>query len=286
MVLSYCGTDSTLVGWKEDFNMSFSDQVPAQAEAIAYAGKILQKYPEKKVHLVGHSKGGNLAVYVMYCLPEEERSRLISVRNFDGPGFHREFLEEHASDALTGKLITYVPPDSIFGRILERVEPYTVIRSTEKQANQHDVYSWQVGRRKLLQEEDGLSDFSNIIAEVLSKVMYQNTPEQRKIFIDGIFELVSATSATTTAEAKQNLVRSMPAIVKTMNAMPEEDRKLLSTILGEFGSAFGESMAKTQGEKIAAALQLPASWFGREGSAREEDSEKPEKPKGAAPGKV
>ena len=34
--LAFRGTDSTLVGWKEDFNMSFLDTVPAQQAALDY----------------------------------------------------------------------------------------------------------------------------------------------------------------------------------------------------------------------------------------------------------
>ena len=40
LYVSFRGTDNTIVGWKEDFNMSFQDLVPSQIEAVTYLEKI------------------------------------------------------------------------------------------------------------------------------------------------------------------------------------------------------------------------------------------------------
>ena len=36
VIISYRGTDDTLVGWKEDFNIVWQDQIPAQKDALVY----------------------------------------------------------------------------------------------------------------------------------------------------------------------------------------------------------------------------------------------------------
>jgi hypothetical protein len=59
--VTYRGTDNSLVGWKEDLNMTFTDEVPAQREAIQYLEKMAKKFPGP-LRVGGHSKGGNLAV--------------------------------------------------------------------------------------------------------------------------------------------------------------------------------------------------------------------------------
>ena len=49
--LSFRGTDDTLVGWKEDFNMTFSPIVPSQELAAAYMRGLADRQdaePEKK----------------------------------------------------------------------------------------------------------------------------------------------------------------------------------------------------------------------------------------------
>ncbi len=41
--VAFRGTDNTLVGWKEDFNMSFTCPVPAQGEAVRYLDSLGRK---------------------------------------------------------------------------------------------------------------------------------------------------------------------------------------------------------------------------------------------------
>ena len=60
LYLSFRGTDDTIAGWRENFEMSFLDQVPAQQEAERYVEAVARQYRRKKLRLGGHSKGGNL----------------------------------------------------------------------------------------------------------------------------------------------------------------------------------------------------------------------------------
>ena len=62
MFLAFRGTDYSLVGWKEDFNMSFQQVVPAQLLAEAYVREVGAEY-FLPMRLGGHCKGGNLAVF-------------------------------------------------------------------------------------------------------------------------------------------------------------------------------------------------------------------------------
>ncbi len=70
--ISYRGTDNTLVGWKEDLNMSFMDLVPSQIDAVNYLNN-LEKEIKGDIRVGGHSKGGNLAVYAAaFCLKKSK----------------------------------------------------------------------------------------------------------------------------------------------------------------------------------------------------------------------
>lgn len=82
--VSYRGTDNTIIGWKEDFNMSFSELVASQTDAVNYLNDIAKKYPNE-IRVGGHSKGGNLAVYAAAFCKEEIKKRIIKVYNNDGP---------------------------------------------------------------------------------------------------------------------------------------------------------------------------------------------------------
>lgn len=67
---AYRGTDMTIVGWQEDFNMSFLSAVPAQVKAAEYAGAVARACPRRPLRIGGHSKGGNLAAWAAVHLDE------------------------------------------------------------------------------------------------------------------------------------------------------------------------------------------------------------------------
>ena len=41
------GTDDTLIGWKEDFHMTYMDHVPAQRRAASYLQNVMKEFPER-----------------------------------------------------------------------------------------------------------------------------------------------------------------------------------------------------------------------------------------------
>ena len=66
--ISYIGTDSSIYGWKEDFNMAFMENVPCQFEGREYLKKIANKYPTKRLRIGGHSKGRKCSyLFCYYC---------------------------------------------------------------------------------------------------------------------------------------------------------------------------------------------------------------------------
>ena len=199
MYLSFEGTDGTILGWKEDFNMAFMENVPAQITGKEYAEKISQKYPNKKMYLGGHSKGGNVAVYSAAFSPLDLQNRIIKVVNYDGPGFPKKVIEQLQNKEILDKIFTFIPQDSIIGRIMEHEEGYEVIESTEKGIYQHDIYSWKILRDKMVKLKN-VTKSSETMSETMRVWLKDTTPEQRKIFFDSIFEIFYSTSANTFSE--------------------------------------------------------------------------------------
>ena len=112
--VAFRGTDNTLVGWKEDFNMSFQSEVPSQTAAAAY----LQEFSALPIHHIlvgGHSKGGNLAVFAAVKAPPVLQARIQAVYNNDGPGFCSDILHSVAYYQILHKVHTFVPEASIVG---------------------------------------------------------------------------------------------------------------------------------------------------------------------------
>ena len=142
--IAFRGTDDTLVGWKEDFKMSFLEVVPAQKEALVYVNKIAAKYDYKDIYIGGHSKGGNLAVYSAVYASECAKKRIVKIYNNDGPGFKQRLLETQKYKEISDKIITLIPQSSVVGMLLEHEESYQVVKSNQKGVLQHDGFSWEV----------------------------------------------------------------------------------------------------------------------------------------------
>ena len=135
---AYRGTDMTIVGWQEDFNMSFLSAVPAQVKAAEYAGAVARACPGRALRIGGHSKGGNLAAWAAVHLDETlQRQRLIAAYNNDGPGFSRDLVDTPGYQAVADRLFTYIPASSIVGVLLEHAEDYEVVDSTARSIMQH-----------------------------------------------------------------------------------------------------------------------------------------------------
>lgn len=237
MYLSFVGTDGSIMGWKEDFNMSFMKNVPSQIEATKYAKTIAEKYPDKKIRMGGHSKGGNIAIYAAVNAPKSIQDRIINVVNYDGPGFSEKQIDKNKTKDIIERIFTYIPQDSVVGRIMEHQEKYEVILSTEKGIYQHDIYSWQIERNKMIRTEKP-TDASEKISKAMKEWLEDTTPEQRKIFFDGVFEIFYGTSATNFSEISENWLKNMPKLIGTYRGLPEEDRKTITTMLKHFGKLY------------------------------------------------
>ena len=234
MYLSFLGTDKTILGWKEDFNMSFMENVPAQIAGLEYVQRIAAKFPNKKIRLGGHSKGGNVAVYSAVESSNEIQKRIIKVYNYDGPGFDKQVVNNNKNKKIIEKVRTYIPQDSIIGRVLEHEEKYEVVKSIEKGIYQHDIYSWQVLGCKMV-KLDRVTDSSEVINYALREWLKSTTPKQRKVFVDGIFEVFYSTEANSFGEIN---IRNLPTIIKAYREISEEDRKTIIEMIKMFGKVY------------------------------------------------
>lgn len=223
-MVTFRGTDQTLVGWKEDFNMSFLESVPAQRMAADYVNQFAAGTP-MPMRLNGHSKGGNLAVYAgAKCA---FRERILEIFNHDGPGFRDPMLHDPGYLEIVPRIHTYVPQSSVIGMQLEHEEAYTIIRSGQTGLQQHNPYTWEVlGPGFVLVEE--LTADSRFLNRTLKNWLAGMTAQERNDFFDGLFALLAAGDASRTKEIMrpQNLL----AYVKTLRA-DENLRRLITSEL-------------------------------------------------------
>ena len=177
MVLSFRGTDDSLIGWKEDFNMAFQYPVPAQRAASAYLDTVARLW-DGPIVLVGHSKGGNLAIYAAMNADAKVQNRIRHIYSLDGPGFPSEIVTSPAYRRIQPKVTKIVPSSSIVGMIFETPEPCRVVSSDSDGIMQHSAFTWLVDGDQFVTEPD-LSSSSQLFNEELNHWVGALTPEQR-----------------------------------------------------------------------------------------------------------
>ncbi len=243
--ISYIGTNSTLYGWKEDFNMAFMDNVPCQIAGKNYLEKIAKKYKNKKIRLGGHSKGGNVAIYSAITVDKMIQKRIIKVYNYDGPGFNQKTIEKYSDSNILEKIETYFPQESIIGRLMNHKEKCSIVLSIEKGILQHDIYSWQVLGDKITYTSQ-MTKSSEILNNTLTTWLADTTPEQRRIFVDTIFELFFSTNLNTFGEISRNITKTLPIIFRKYNEVSVEDRKILTEMIKLFIKNYFDEMIKIE----------------------------------------
>ena len=227
--VSYRGTDNTVVGWKEDLNMIFKSHIPSQIDAVKYLNEVAEEYPNK-LRIGGHSKGGNLAVYAAIFANEAIKDRIINIYNNDGPGFNDEIIETKEYKEMIEKVKTYIPQDSIFGRLLNHEEKYTVVKSTEKGVMQHDLYSWQLLGNKFVYLKE-VTNGSNFIDKSIKDWFEQIDMDKREQVIDIVFRVINSTNAETFSELRTHWFANAKILINSYKLVdPESKKMILETI--------------------------------------------------------
>ena len=223
LYLSFRGTDDTLAGWKEDFELACMPEVPAQKKALDYVRDVARQFPRKKLRLGGHSKGGNLAVYAGVFCPESVQRRMIAVGSNDGPGFHTDLLDLPEHQRVAERIYSIVPKSSVVGMLLEHEEDYTVVDSDQLGFMQHDGFSWQVMGDHFVTLRQ-VTRQAHLSDQELRKWVHGLSVEQREAFVSAMFDVLTASGAVTLTDLKDDSFKAVGAIIKAMKDLDKETR--------------------------------------------------------------
>ncbi|MDD6034193.1 MAG: DUF2974 domain-containing protein [Oscillospiraceae bacterium] len=259
--LAFRGTDSSLVGWKEDFNMSFLDTVPSQLAAARYLQEAAECF-SGPIRLGGHSKGGNLAVYAASQAGPELLPRILCVYNNDGPGFGPGTAGSAGYRMVLPLVQTFLPQSSVVGMLLEHDEPYTVVRSGQVSLLQHDPYSWQVRGRDFVRMEE-VTAGSRFVDQTLKSWVAEMDLSQREIFFDTVFQVCSAPGARSFADVAGAWLRRPALLKENLEKLSPEQRRIVRRTVSMLLSAGGRSLQELlrrrqdEGENVLPAESEP-----------------------------
>ncbi len=233
-IVTYRGTDHSLVGWEEDCNMAFTFPVNGQLAALDYLKTAASYFDTLTV--CGHSKGGNFAVYAAAAAPAEIQAKITEVYNFDGPGFEGSMMESEGYLEIADRIHTYLPEGSVIGLLLNHTDNFMTVKSRAFGLEQHECPKWEVMGADFVYA-DGLTDESKLIEKTVRKWIDGMTPIERKQLVGSLFELLSSHDTKTVPDLGKNAFKIILASLSNMKTNGAELRRRLWDLISEFGSA-------------------------------------------------
>ncbi len=231
--VAFRGTDDTLVGWKEDFNMTFMDVIPAQQEALAYLEKVIDEYDYCNIYVGGHSKGGNLAVYAASCLKEEFQPLVKAVYSNDGPGFKESIIESEGYKVMMDRIVALVPQSSVVGLMLQTHDKFRVVKSNQLGIMQHDCLSWEVLGKDFIYLPDLYND-AKIVNIAIKKMMEKISIEERIAFVTVLFDLLSVNDNKTLTDLSKGGIGNFLKISSDYRNLDKKTKEAISEPLNLF----------------------------------------------------
>ena len=222
------GTDETLIGWKEDFLMTYSPLVAAQTDAKEYLAKQASLW-DGDLMISGHSKGGNLAIYAAATQVEDVQLRIVDIFCFDSPGLYRSVLETKGYQNIVPLAMRYIPQDSLVGLMLESEVPYVIVKSNATGAMQHSAMTWEIEDGQFIKMEK-LTKNSQLNDQTFKKWTESVSDEELELFWNVFFELLFSVGIDTVNDLYGQFMHYVQEFLKAAGNMDEEKRELLTRI--------------------------------------------------------
>ena len=250
--VAFRGTDDTVVGWKEDFFLSYMPETEGQRRAAQYLNRHFSGQT-LLLRVGGHSKGGNLAMFAAIKAEPQVRRQIIAVYNNDGPGFLKEFTETDAYRDMLPRIICTVPEKAVIGTLLTNKAYQHVVKSTASGIYQHDGFSWQVLGTRFVETEKR-TEGSVVLESTLHQWLSEQSEENRRMFVNTLFGLLESTGKATIGEIKGDIPGSLLSMKKMLETMQKEQRDTIWNMLVQFFMAGSDTLL--QGTKKALLSRL------------------------------
>ena len=231
-VIALRGTDDTIVGWKEDFNIAWIPQIPAQKDALNYFEDAAKALKDDFI-LVGHSKGGNLVINTAVSCGKNLQKRITDVYNFDGPGFAADFFEKAEYKAVEERIHSFYPGFSVVGMIFHHPKKYEIVKSEGFAFWQHDAMNWQMMGSNFINEAD-FTEESRLFYSAFNEWIDKLDTEQKKNFVETMFYILEASGAKTNNEIEKDALKCTARMLASYAEMSKDRRKEMKEILSMF----------------------------------------------------
>ena len=223
--VAFAGTDTSIIGWEEDFKMTYLYPGASQKYASIYLNKAIGLL-DKKIRVGGHSKGGNLAICAVMNSHFWIRKKVKKINNFDGPGFLKKEIESKVYQKIEPRIKMYVPKESIIGMLFYNTLDYVVIKSKGLSILQHNAFNWQCKNTEFIR--DSQSKRSKALQQKLTKKLEELSLDERTLLVNNLFNIFKNNNIKDTKEIK---VKEIFKLIKEFKKLDKETQNLLTELL-------------------------------------------------------
>ena len=230
-LIVFRGTDDSIIGWKEDFHMTYMKEIPAQKHALEYLEDFFKQYPKRKVIIAGHSKGGNLAVYAASQIQPELQEKISAIYTYDAPGLQAHLTETTGYQDIIPKIHRYVPQGSVIGMMFEVPDTPIVVRSLALGGiAQHNTFSWQTEGTHFVQLES-ISSESLQIKDALKEWVDSVPDEELELYFDLFFGTILESGITSINDlSSRNAIEHVRQLVSQAQTLEPEQVEILRNL--------------------------------------------------------
>lgn len=229
--VSFKGTDSTLVGWKEDLALAYTFPTLAQKDAINYLNEVIG-WKDNTVYVGGHSKGGNLAMCAYMYSNNKVKRKVKKVFNNDGPGFRDTEYNSFQYKEMLGKLVMFVPEDSIVGVLLNSPPSFKVIKSTFNGPYEHDCNSWECFGSFFV--EGRLGTLSKKFKERVDDIVNSYDDKKKEELVDTFFTILQKAGIKSFNNVSSIEWNQVLEIIKGISGIDNTTRDLFLDVFKSF----------------------------------------------------
>ncbi len=247
--VTYRGTDDTIIGWKEDLNMSLFTPIPSQKDGVEYLEQISKKTHDKII-VAGHSKGGNIAVYSALNCSEKLYKRIQAVYSFDGPGFMEEYISAYKNKEIVNRIKTILPSKSVVGRIFDIIGDYQIVKSSNKGIQQHDAFTWQTLGPSFVSIpcfEKPSDNFHELLKAWVAKMPI----EDRHEFVNSFYKMITSSDASTLTDITNKKFKFIIGLIKSEGSNKKVLIDAAFKLIKEQNTLSASKRAEVKKEKLA-----------------------------------
>lgn len=248
-VVSFRGTDETLIGWKEDLILSYSG-ISSQKDALDYVNRFCTGW--RRYRLIGHSKGGNLALYAAMKCDRRIQRKIIQVISNDGPGLMPGSYDPEEFEKIAPICTLIVPEKDGIGTIYEMDRKKKIVRTSAGSIiSAHNMQTWMVERNRLLCTVS--ESYETLLTrKVVLQFLNETVPKEREIFVNDLFDRLEELGIHTVSQFSKGGMPLLMRVLRSLSEMDDEAKTVAGKMLKTLSENIGSDLYRTLMQKADA----------------------------------